>query len=91
MIQHFDIVVSGRVQGVFYRASTVEKAKSLGIKGIVKNLPDGSVAIEAEGDVNILKLLVDWCKQGPPMAKVEKVEKSVGFVKNYASFQILRA
>lgn len=61
------------VQGVFFRQSTKEKALELGISGIVKNLPDGNVQIVATGTGDQLDQLVQWCKQGPPRAKVTAV------------------
>ena len=66
--------VSGRVQGVFYRASTQEKASRLGLTGWVRNLPDGRVEVLACGSDEILATLELWLKQGPPMAHVEQVE-----------------
>jgi acylphosphatase len=87
MEQTISITVSGLVQGVYYRQSTKEKALELGISGIVKNLPDGSVHILATGTADRLNELVHWCKQGPSLAKVksvnvESVERQVfmGFV-----------
>jgi acylphosphatase len=73
MLQTISITVSGFVQGVFYRQSTKEKALELGISGIVKNLPDGNVHIVATGTSDQLDQLVQWCKQGPPRAKVTAV------------------
>ena len=73
MLQTISITVSGIVQGVFYRQSTKEKALELGISGIVKNLPDGNVYIVATGTSGQLDQLVQWCKQGPPRAKVTAV------------------
>lgn len=66
--------VKGRVQGVFYRQTTKEKARELGIKGWVANVVDGSVAIEALGYGPALEELISWCRQGPPSAKVDSVE-----------------
>ena len=87
MEQTISITVSGKVQGVFYRQSTKEKALELGISGVVKNLPNGNVHILATGTAEQLNQLVFWCKQGPPRAKVnavdvEQVDKQVfmGFV-----------
>jgi len=89
-IKHIDIVVRGRVQGVFFRASTLETAKKLRIHGTVRNEKDGSVVIEAEGKTSALDHFTNWCKQGPPMAKVDEIGVSEGDVKAYSSFQILR-
>ena len=87
---HLSIRVSGKVQGVFYRASTRDKARSLGLCGFVKNETDGSVYIEAEGDKEKLDQLVAWCKQGPPNAQVENVETTEGKLKNFDQFDIKR-
>ncbi len=69
------IVVRGRVQGVFFRASMKEVADRLGVKGWVRNLPDGySVEAVVEGEEDSVKKLIEWCHEGPPLARVEKVE-----------------
>ncbi len=72
-MNHYRIRVIGKVQGVFYRASTRKKAHELGINGWVKNETDGSVLIAAEGEENQLKALIEWCKQGPAHARVIEV------------------
>ena len=66
--------VSGRVQGVFYRASAAERAKALGVTGHAKNLADGRVEVLACGEEVAVKELCEWLWQGPPAAKVESVE-----------------
>lgn len=68
------IIVKGKVQGVFFRVSTVEKATALGVRGRVENLADGRVRIEAEGTGESLEKLAEWCGGGPPQATVESVE-----------------
>ena len=68
------IYVSGRVQGVFYRSNTRRKALELGITGWVRNLPDGRVEIVAEGEREKLERLIEWCRHGPPLARVEDLE-----------------
>jgi acylphosphatase len=70
-MRRIKIVVQGRVQGVFYRDSTRRKAKELGLVGTVRNLPDGSVEIVAEGPTADLEALVQWCRLGPPAAEVK--------------------
>ncbi|HNP95437.1 MAG TPA: acylphosphatase [Cyclobacteriaceae bacterium] len=87
---HLAIRVTGKVQGVFYRASTRDKARSLGLCGFVKNENDGSVYIEAEGDKEKLDQFVNWCKQGPPNARVDKVEVAEREIKNFTQFEIKR-
>ena len=71
-------IVSGRVQGVFFRATAQRKALELKISGWVRNLPDGSVEVLACGDEANVKKLQDWLWQGPPHARVTDV--SVGVV-----------
>jgi acylphosphatase len=90
MATHFTILVSGKVQGVFYRASTVEKAIELGLLGFAQNLPDGRVLIEAEGNIESLQKLVEWCKKGPSRAIVKEVSVSDGVVENYPDFSVKR-
>ncbi len=66
-------IVSGRVQGVSYRASAADEARRLGLGGWVKNLRNGSVELEAEGSPEAVAALLDWCEQGPPSARVTGV------------------
>ena len=76
------------MQGVFYRASCATKATQLGVVGWVSNQPDGSVLIEAEGSKDKIVDLIDWCKDGPPHASVERVEEEETEVKNYINFEV---
>jgi acylphosphatase len=66
-------IVSGRVQGVSYRASTVTEARRLGLVGWVKNRDDRSIEPEAEGEADMVAALLQWCHQGPPGAIVGRV------------------
>ncbi|RMF88343.1 MAG: acylphosphatase [Nitrospirae bacterium] len=66
--------VSGRVQGVFFRASTQEEGRRLGLAGWARNLPDGRVEVVAQGERPALERLLAWLHQGPPAARVERVE-----------------
>ncbi len=66
--------VSGRVQGVFYRASARKRAEALGVTGHARNLPDGRVEVLACGEERAVRALRDWLEVGPPAARVEKVE-----------------
>lgn len=70
--------VRGLVQGVFYRASTRDQARRLGLVGWVRNLPDGRVEFVAEGRDEAIEDLVRWCRQGPPGSMVDDVETSYG-------------
>lgn len=67
-------VVSGRVQGVFFRESTRQEAESLGVTGSAVNLPDGRVEILACGEEPAVRALVDWLWEGPRLAEVEDVQ-----------------
>lgn len=81
--------IYGIVQGVFFRYNTLEKAKELQITGWVKNAPDNTVRIDAEGEENNLQKFVDWCHDGSDRANVEKVEVEWHDSKNiYNSFEI---
>jgi acylphosphatase len=90
MIKHFSIHISGKVQGVFFRASTQEKAQALSINGLVRNEPDGSVFIEAEGEDENMMDFIAWCRNGPRMANVVACKVSEGTVKGYSGFTIAR-
>ena len=80
--------IKGVVQGVFFRQSTVEKARELDIAGWVRNCEDGSVEVEAEGDESLLKVFVQWCHRGPRNAKIVDVEVSEVPLKEHSGFQI---
>ena len=88
MIKHCNILVSGKVQGVFYRQSTLNIAKQFGIKGFVRNEPNGNVFIEAEGNDEQLSKLIEWCKKGPSRAVVSEVKFTDGELKKFFSFEI---
>lgn len=68
------ITVRGRVQGVWFRASTKNEAVRLGLTGTVRNQPDGSVYIEAQGPSHQIESLIVWCHKGPELARVDEVE-----------------
>ena len=68
-------LVKGRVQGVFFRASTRDRARELGVAGWVRNLKTGEVELRAEGAPGAVDELVQWCHDGPPAARVENVER----------------
>ena len=73
-----DVVVRGRVQGVFFRASAQQEALALGLTGEVRNLPDGAVEAVVEGERRAVDDFVAWCKRGPPSARVEDVKVKLG-------------
>ena len=76
MVQATRFIISGRVQGVFFRASTREQAQRLGLRGQARNLPDGSVEVLAAGTDEAIQQLEQWLRQGPPSARVDRVERS---------------
>jgi acylphosphatase len=90
MRKHFNITVAGRVQGVFFRASTKTSADHLNITGFVKNQPDGTVYIEAEGEEKDLEQFIDWCKQGPKAARVEEFKLTEADIQEFCEFKIER-
>ena len=90
MAKHLNIRVYGQVQGVFFRVSAIEKAKDLGLHGFVRNDPDGTVYIEAEGDEEALSLYLAWCRQGPAAAKVDRVEVEDGSWVGFGDFRKVR-
>lgn len=87
---HVDIVVHGKVQGVWYRKTAVDVATALGLTGYAMNLPDGTVRIEAEGPADKVEEFLAWCSKGPPLALVAAVEHSPGPVRGYAHFETRR-
>jgi acylphosphatase len=84
------IRVYGKVQGVWFRKYTCEEALRLGLCGWVRNEPDGSVLIKAEGKEEFLRELMRWCQQGPPLAAVTKVEVQALAMEGLKEFTILR-
>ena len=89
-LKQVQMFVRGRVQGVFFRASTQREAKHLGLTGWVKNRPDGGVEIVAEGEEDGLKELIAWAQRGPTAARVERVEvRWRGFVGDFFDFRIV--
>lgn len=77
-MRRVEAIITGKVQGVSFRASTKRKAKELGLDGWVKNLPDGSVGLVAEGEGEAVSELLEWCRRGPAAANVENVEITEG-------------
>lgn len=68
-------LISGKVQGVSFRASTRDEALRLGLRGHARNLPDGRVEVLATGDAAALDALAQWLQHGPPLARVDRVER----------------
>ena len=84
-----DLVIKGRVQGVGYRYSAKMKAESLGIRGSVQNLRDGSVFVTAQGKKEAMGNFVRWCYKGPPGALVRDIEKIQGKTEDFSEFRVL--
>ncbi len=84
----YKIHVRGYVQGVGFRWSAAREARILGISGFVKNMPDGSVYIEAEGQEENIREFMDWCRRGPAAGYVEGVEAEQYPPVNYRDFRI---
>lgn len=89
-MQRAEIYIYGLVQGVFFRQAAKERADALGVFGWVRNEPNDSVKITAEGKENALKALIEWAHVGPKLAKVEKVEVEWRkATREFKSFEIL--
>jgi acylphosphatase len=88
-MKSLDIVVQGRVQGVFFSASTLEMAQRLGVHGTVQNLKDGSVRIEAEADEAAMSRFLAWVRRGPPGARVDRLDLQEGEPRRFRGFTIL--
>lgn len=82
-------IISGRVQGVFFRMETRRTAERLGVTGWVRNRPDGSVEAIFEGDSEKVDQVVYWCKKGPPAATVTDLQVAeTGFTGEFKNFSI---
>lgn len=68
------LLISGRVQGVFYRASCLDEARSRGLSGWVRNLPDGRVEALLQGPEEQVESMIKWCYKGPPHAQVSQID-----------------
>ncbi|MEF8852841.1 MAG: acylphosphatase [Haloarculaceae archaeon] len=84
------VFVSGRVQGVFYRATTREQARERGVDGWVRNLEDGRVEAVFEGSEDAVAGMVEWCHEGSPRARVEDVDVEYGDPEGLDGFEIRR-
>lgn len=85
------LLIKGKVQGVFYRATAKEIAEDLGVTGWIKNKADGDVEALVSGTEQQLAAFINWCKQGPPNAVVTGVEVSNEEYESFKKFTILRA
>lgn len=84
----YNIVVYGRVQGVWFRKYTKEKADELGIYGIVENFPDRTVFISVEGSKDQLEKFMDWLYEGSPLSSVREIVWDTGDVYGYKEFTV---
>ncbi len=90
MTRTVKIRVSGRVQGVYFRRFTKNKAQDLGVKGTVRNMEDGRVEIVAQAEDSILEPFILWCHKGPITARVDKVElMEVSHAEKFDTFEII--
>ena len=85
---HYNILVKGKVQGVFYRQQSIQRAHELGISGYVRNLPDGNVHLEAEGEEEDIQSFIAWCHAGTPASKVEEVVLNPAPVEDLEGFAV---
>ena len=88
MIEAIHIIVHGRVQGVWFRAGTKEKADELRLFGWVKNKSEGTVEIHAEGEKLRLENFILWCREGTPAANVTSLNLNQTSLQNFTSFEI---
>jgi len=83
------VLISGRVQGVWFRQSTKDKAAELGVTGWCRNCSDGSVEAIFEGGKEIVQSIIDWCHQGPKLARVDRIEVEwLDAVAGFSSFEV---
>lgn len=81
------LVVHGKVQGVFFRDWTVETARALGLAGWVRNLADGTVEARLEGDAEAVRAMIAKMHDGPPRARVERIEENPAEAKGLTAFE----
>ena len=89
-MKSYHLSIKGRVQRVFYRESAKREATRLGVTGWVKNKPDGSVELLACGTEDTVQKLVEWCKTGPPLAKVTEVTVTEVELQSFTTFTVER-
>ncbi|MBI4358958.1 MAG: acylphosphatase [Candidatus Omnitrophica bacterium] len=89
MNKQIHLLISGFVQGVFFRASVAQSARALKLSGFVRNLSNGSVELVAEGQEEALRTIAEWCRRGPPGAQVKDVHEEWGDAEGrFEGFQI---
>ena len=91
MTKTYKLTIRGKVQGVWYRASAKDKALSLGLTGKIWNEYDGDVGAIVQGPLDNILSFIEWCKEGPPLAKVDEVvEEEIDDDEVYSSFEIAK-
>jgi len=88
MVTAVHIRIKGLVHGVSFRSSMAQVASDLGVRGWVRNLPDGTVEAFLEGEERRVKKVIDWAKFGPPRARVDKLEVEPATPRNHRDFRI---
>ena len=92
MHKSYKLQITGKVQGVWYRASAKDKALELGLTGKVWNEKDGSVGAIIQGDEELISEFIEWCKKGPPLSRVDQVySEEIPASENFGSFEIVRS
>lgn len=89
-MKHFNIIITGKVQGVGFRETTKIIANQMSVHGFVRNEKDGSVYIEAEAEDVFLEEFVNWCHEGTDRSRVENVVVGEGELKDYRNFEIYK-
>jgi acylphosphatase len=84
------VSIEGRVQGVFFRASCVERARELGLAGWVRNALDGRVEAEFEGEAEAIERMLTWCREGPPHAHVDRMDVREDTLTGEQGFRVTR-
>ena len=90
MMRHYNITISGKVQGVNYRANAQAVAHKLDLTGFIKNLPKSGVYAEVEGKEDNIHKFIEWCYTGPKLAKVTEVKAEESEVIGYQTFEVKR-
>ena len=88
-MKSIQLIVSGRVQGVFFRSNVKNKALELGLKGHAKNIPDGNVEVVVEGDEEKINELISFIKKSPGISKVSNIDIKHKELENFKGFEII--
>jgi acylphosphatase len=84
------VVITGKVQGVYFRATAKQEAIKLNVHGYVKNQSDGTLLLELQGTEPTINSMIKWCHKGPILAKVDQVTTKDQAFQNFTSFEIIR-